>query len=91
MAAAVLSKNVINSIFRIYIPSAKKYLLSSFGFCFAVSIGDATMPLILSINNFNTLALYTYRLAGSYKFSAACACGAIIAVLSALIFRGVKK
>lgn len=91
MAAAMLSKNIFNSVFRVYIPSVKKYLLSSFGFCFAVSLGDATMPLILSIKNFNTLALYTYRLAGSYKFSAACACGAIIAVLSALIFRGVKK
>lgn len=91
MAANLLSKNVIQSVFRIYIPSVKKYLLSSFGFCFAVSIGDATMPLILSIRNFNTLALYTYRLANSYKFSAACACGAIIAVLSAIVFRSVKK
>lgn len=90
-AAALLSKNTMQSIFRIYIPSCKKSLVSSFGFCFAVSLGDATMPLILSLKNFNTLALYTYRLAGSYKFGAACACGAVVAILSSLIFGSLKK
>ena len=90
-AAAILSKNIFQSIFRVYLPSCRKNLASSFGFCFAASLGDATMPLILSIKKFNTLALYTYRLAGSYRFSAACACGAIVALLSALIFGGFKK
>ena len=40
---------------------------------------------------FDTLALYTYKLAGAYRFSQACACGGIVAALSMLIFSLGKK
>ena len=86
-----MSRGPIDSIFRVYIPSCAPVLLSSFAYCFAISLGDATMPLMLSIPEFNTLALYTYRLAGSYRFSQACACGGIVALLSMIIYRSGKK
>ena len=79
-AAKLLSKNKFDSIIRIYLPSCKKVLKTSFGFCFAASLGDATLPLVLSIPRFNSLALYTYQLASAYRFDQACACGLILTV-----------
>lgn len=90
-ASLLLSKSPIDAIFRIYIPSCKSVLLLAFVYCFAMSIGDATIPLILSIKEFNTLALYTYKLAGAYRFSQACGCGGLLAISSILLLRIVKK
>ncbi|MCQ2591235.1 MAG: iron ABC transporter permease [Treponema sp.] len=83
-AALLLSKNKLDAAVRVYLPSCKRVLLSAFGFCFAVSAGDATLPLMLSIPKFNTLALYTYKLASSYRFNQACASGVILALLCAI-------
>ena len=85
-AARLLSHGWFDSVVRVYLPSCRPVLISAFAYCFAVSLGDATMPLVLSIRNFDTLALYTYKLAGAYRFSQACACGGIVAALSMLIF-----
>ncbi len=90
-AALLMSKNWFDSLLRVYLPASRPVLISAFAYCFAVSLGDATMPLVLSIHNFDTLALYTYKLAGAYRFSQACACGGIVAALSMLIFGLGKK
>ena len=66
-------------------------LVLQFTLGFAVSLGDASMPLVLSIRNFDTLALYTYKLAGAYRFSQACACGGSVAAISMIIFLAGKK
>ena len=91
MAAKLLSRGWWDQIIRVYIPGCVPVLISAFAYCFAISLGDATMPLILSIPEFNTLALYTYRLAGSYRFAQACGCGGIVAILSMVIFLVGKK
>ncbi len=85
-ASRLLSSNSLDTIFRVMIPLCKGPLLSAFGFCFAISCGDATLPLVLAIPRYETLALYTYRLAGSYRFNEACACGVILALISTLLF-----
>lgn len=85
-AALMLSKNKLDSIWRVYLPSCKKVLISAFSYCFAMSIGDATLPLVLSIPRFTNLALYTYRLASSYRFNQACACGLILVALCSIVF-----
>ena len=90
-AAQLLSRSAFDSILRVYLPSCRPVLLSAFAFCFAMSLGDATMPLVLSIRNFDTLALYTYKLAGAYRFNQACACGGIVALISMLTFILGKK
>jgi thiamine transport system permease protein len=90
-ASYILSQSRLDTIFRVYLPSSKTALLSSFGFCFAVSMGDTTLPLVLSIPNFDTLALYTYRLAGSYRFTSSCACGVLLCMLCAFVFSIGKK
>ena len=85
-AARILSPIAPDMIFRIMLPSAKRGIVSAFGFCFAVSMGDTTLPLVLSVPRFDTLSLYTYRLASAYRFSDACICGTILCALCALVF-----
>lgn len=84
-AALLFSRNKMDSIVRVYLPSCKKVIVSSFVYCFAMSAGDATLPLVLSIPRFNSLALYTYKLASSYRFNQACASGVILTILCGLI------
>lgn len=85
-AGRMLSPVAPDTIFRIMIPSAKRGIVSAFGFCFAVSMGDTALPLVLSVPRFDTLSLYTYRLASAYRFSDACICGTILCALCALVF-----
>lgn len=85
-AARLLSKNKLDAILRVYLPSCKKVIFTAFGLCFAVSAGDSTLPLVLSIPRFNTLAYYTYKLAGAYRFKQACASGSVLTVLCCIIF-----
>ena len=90
-AARILSPNPMDLIFKIYLPVCKRGIFSAFGFCFAISAGDTSLPLILSIPNFDTLALFTYRLAGSYKFNEACMTGLILASLCTGVFGLAKR
>lgn len=89
-AAQILSKNRLNLIKKIIIPLIKKSLLTAFSFCFAVSAGDATLPLVLSIPKFDTLSLFTYRLAGSYRFDEACAAGCILCGVCVIVSLVIK-
>lgn len=88
-AAILLSKKgfkgKIDILFRIFLPSCINVIKTAFGYCFAMSVGDATLPLVLSIPKFNTLAFYTYRLASSYRFNQACASAVILSLLCASV------
>lgn len=90
-AARLLSRTPPDMIFHVMLPAAKRSITASFGFCFAVSMGDTTLPLVLSVPRFDTLALYTYRLASSYKFAESCVCGMLLCILCALVFAVGKK
>ncbi len=90
-AATILSRSPLNLVFKIYLPVCRRAFLQAAGFCFALSAGDATLPLVLAIPRFDTLSLYTYRLAGRYRFNEACACGVVLAVLCAVVFALSKK
>lgn len=85
-AGTILSRTPLDVVFRIYLPVCKRAFLRAAGFCFAISAGDATLPLVLAIPRFDTIALYTYRLAGRYKFNEACASGAILGLLCIAVF-----
>lgn len=85
-ASSILSRSPFDTVFRIFIPVSRRSFFRATVFCFALSAGDATLPLVLAIPRFNTLALYTYRLAGRYKFNEACASGVILGILCAVIF-----
>lgn len=85
-ASRLLSCSHLDTVFRIYVPMTARSLISAFCFCFALSCGDASLPLILAIPRFDTLALYTYRLAGAYRLAQACVCGLLLGVCTAIIF-----
>lgn len=85
-ASELLTSNYLETSFRVILPWIKESLFASFGFCFAFSAGDTTLPLILSVPKFQTLSLYTYRLSGSYRFNTACASGTILALLCFVVF-----
>ncbi|HZK19458.1 MAG TPA: ABC transporter permease subunit, partial [Treponemataceae bacterium] len=85
-AARLLSYDPLDVFFKVEIPLVKRSIFNAFAFCFAMSCGDASLPLVLAIPRYNTLALFTYQLAGSYRFRQACACGCILMVLSATVF-----
>lgn len=85
-AALLLSENKFDGIFRVCIPSLSHSLFASFAFCFAISLGDTALPLVLSIPNFDTLSLYTYRLAATYKFGVASASALFVSMLASIFF-----
>ena len=74
------------SVVNVFLPLCKTGVLSAFGFCFSSSAGDTTLPLVLAIPKFTTLSLFTYRLAGAYKFNEACAAGSVLAIICAGFF-----
>ncbi len=85
-AARILSYNKFDEIFKVEIPMCKQSIVSAFAFCFSISCGDTVLPLVLAIPRFDTLALFTYKLASAYRFNEACAAGIILLALSAIIF-----
>ena len=90
-ASLLLSRGKFDTHTRVMLPSIKHAVVSGALCCFAMSAGDSTLPLVLSIPEFDTLALYTYRLAGRYRFNEACAAGLILAVLCAVVFSLSRK
>ena len=90
-SASVLSSNPLDKIFKIIIPYSWRGILSALGFCFAISAGDATLPLVLSMQKFSTLSLFTYRLAASYRFTEACVSGLILGLVCSVVFFAAKR
>ena len=85
-SSLLLSRRKTDSIFSVIIPYTKKGIVSAFCFCFAISAGDASLPLVLSIPKFDTLALFTYRLAGSYRFREGSVCAIVLGLLCMGVF-----
>ena len=90
-SASILSSNPLDKIFKIIIPYSWRGILSALGFCFAISAGDATLPLVLSMQKFSTLSLFTYRLAASYRFTEACVSGLILGLVCSIVFFAAKR
>ena len=84
--AMLFAPSLLYRVVHVYFPLMKNALVSALCFSFAMSLGDASLPLVLAIPNVQTLALFTYRLAGSYRFAEACAAGTIVLALSMVLF-----
>lgn len=85
-ASRLLSANRLDRFYRTLLPLSARGLLSGAALVFAVSAGDATLPLVLSVPGFENLALLLYRLAGSYRFSEACVCAVILSLTAGIAF-----
>ena len=85
-ASLLLSKSKTLSFFKIILPLSYKGLLSGGAFIFAMSASDASLPLILGIENFNTLALQLFSYAETYRFSESAVLAIILLFLSSSCF-----
>lgn len=85
-SALVFSSSPFVLVRKIYIPSSWRGIMSAAGFCFAISAGDATLPLVMAVPHFDTLSLFTYRLAGSYRYHESCACGIVLGGMCMAVF-----
>lgn len=68
-ASILLSDNYFDAFYRAVLPLVKTGALSGFAFCFAISAGDASLPLTLHIAGFQNLSLMILRLSASYRFA----------------------
>lgn len=84
-AALLFSSSRTAAAFIVFLPQARRAIAAAFALCFAAACADASLPLMLAIPRFETLALYTYRLAGSYRLDESCAAGLLLVVLSAFV------
>lgn len=82
----LLSPRASDVSFRVLVPLARRGILSGAGFAFAISAGDASLPLILSLPEFENLALLLFRLSGSYRFTEASACAVLLALITGVVF-----
>jgi thiamine transport system permease protein len=85
-ASRILSPSPLDAVFRVILPQTRRAVASAFAFCFAAAASDASLPLMLVIPRFDTLALYTYRLAGSYRLNQASGAGCVIVLLTVAVF-----
>ena len=85
-AARLLSVSRTDAFFRVFLPLCKTGIVSALCCVFAISAGDASLPLLLHIPNFENLALMLFRFAGSYRFTESAGIAVILAVLTGFLF-----
>ena len=85
-SSLLLSKSKHLTFFKVILPLSYKGLLSGATFVFAMSASDASLPLMLGIENFNTLALSLFNYASSYRFSESATIAIILLIISSCCF-----
>ncbi|MGP1454412.1 MAG: ABC transporter permease [Treponema sp.] len=85
-AARLFTASRTDAFFRLCIPLCKKGIAAAFCSVFAISAGDASLPLVLNIAQFENIALLLFRYAGSYRFAESAAIASVLAVLTAGAF-----
>lgn len=85
-AGIILSYNKTDLFFRIILPLCKKGFISAFAFVFAISAGDASLPIVLNIPHFQNLALLLFDYAGSYRFTESSAVATVLAITTGFVF-----
>ena len=85
-AARLLSASRSDAFFRVFLPLCKTGVAAALCCVFAISAGDASLPLLLHIPHFENLALMLFRYAGAYRFTESSSIAVILAVLTGLIF-----
>jgi len=85
-SSLLLSKSKRITFFKAILPLSYRGLLSGGAFVFAMSASDASLPLMLGIENFNTLALQLFNYASSYRFSESAVIAIILLIISSSCF-----
>jgi thiamine transport system permease protein len=85
-AASLAGANRFKQLTSIMLPSMLPRLSSAWAFAFAISMGELNTVLMMGASDWVTLPLYIYRAAGSYRYGAACAGGAILIFFTLITF-----
>ena len=85
-ASILLSQSRVKTFFFVVLPLVSKSLLSASAIIFAMSIADASLPLVLGIERFSNLALLLFDYASSYRFAESAAIGTFLLFMSMPVF-----
>jgi len=85
-AALLVSDSKTDVFFRIVIPLCKKGIAQAAAFTFAMSAGDATLPLVLNLSDFSNLSLLLFGYSSSYRFAESAVTASILIILTAFPF-----
>ncbi len=85
-AAVLLSPDKKTAFFKVIVPMCKKGIFSALAFVFAISAGDASLPIVLNIPRFNNLALLIFDYASSYRFVESSAVAVVLSLMTGFVF-----
>lgn len=85
-AALLLSENKPALFFRIFLPLCKSGIVAAAAFVFAISAGDASLPMILNLSHFQNLAVLLFDYAGSYRFTESSAVAVVLTFITSCVF-----
>ena len=85
-ASLLLSNSKVRTFFYVVLPLSYKALFSGALFVFAMSASDASLPLVLNIENFSSLSLLLFHFASSYRLSESAALSIILLIISSVSF-----
>ena len=85
-AAILLSPDKKTAFFKVIVPLCKKGVFSALAFVFAISAGDASLPIVLNIPRFNNLALLIFDYASSYRFVESSAVAVVLSLMTGFVF-----
>ena len=85
-AAILLSPDKKTAFFKVIVPMCKKGIFSALAFVFAISTGDASLPIVLNIPRFNNLALLIFDYASSYRFVESSAVAVVLSLMTGFVF-----
>ena len=85
-AAILLSPDKKTAFFKVILPLCKRGIFSALAFVFAISAGDASLPIVLNIPRFNNLALLIFDYASSYRFVESSAVAVVLSLITGFVF-----
>ncbi len=85
-AALSLGQRPFKVFTEIELPLIKSAIFAGGAFAFAISIGEMNATILLADKNTLTIPIMIYRLIGAYNFTAACALGTVLIVITGLSF-----
>ncbi len=85
-ASLLLSQSKIKTFFSLILPLISPSLKTASATVFAMSIADASLPLVLGIEGFTNLSLLLFDYASSYRFGESAAIGSLLLLLSMIVF-----
>jgi len=85
-AARTLGATPLKSFVSVELRMIGPSIAASAAFAFSITAGDANVPLMLGMNEHETLPLLLYRLTSAYRFNEACAAGLVLGLMTGIVF-----